>query len=189
MRDGAAKIQKARFDLGDLGLLDGGTEREFEIITRNAGVMLQGSAAFFCVLDDARSSVFMRSRFLPRGGELLPDQYARSDSMFAQIIERDKSVRIVDLGEHPEFDDTFEPSVLPFKSVLAEPVYGPAREPIGALLVLCSVPRKWAELERIELRDQAHLLSRQVLLRATLETLKRMSQERTKKPHAHRFHN
>ena len=189
MREGVIRSAPARFDLGDLGLLDGASERELEVITRNAGVILQGSASLFCLLDEPHSSVFIRSRYIPRGSSLIPDTYAQHHSMFARIIERNKGVKITDLAEAAEFGDAFEPSVLPFKSVLCEPVYGPAMEPIGCLAVLSNVPRKWAELERMELRDQAHLLSRYVLLRASLETLKRLSQEREALARVQRYHN
>lgn len=189
MREGLINSAPARFDLGDLGLLDGTSEREFDVITRNAGVILQSSASLFCLLDEPRSSVFIRSRHIPRGSSLLPDKYAQHQSMFARIIARNKSVKIADLAEVAEFGDAFEPSVLPFKSALIEPVYGPAMEPIGCLAVLSNVPRKWAELERMELRDQAHLLSRYVLLRASLETLKRLSRERDALSKAQRYHN
>jgi hypothetical protein len=62
-------------------------------------------------------------------------------------------------------------------------------EPIGCLVVMSNVPRKWAELERMELRDQALLLSRYVLLRASLETLKRMSHEREALLQVQRYQN
>ena len=167
-----------RFDLEDLGLLIGSTEREYDIITRNAGMLLHTSAAMFCVLDEGQSSVFVRSRFMPRCRDLLPDRFGRDGSMFAKMIEKSEPVRLIDLSEHHEYEGSFEPSVIPFKSVLSSPVYGPARETIGALVVLCSIPRRWSDLEQQELADLAHLVSRHVMLRASLETLKRMSRER-----------
>lgn len=189
MREGLISSGPAKFDLGDLGLLCGTTEREFDIITRNAGVLLQSSASIFCLLDEPRSSVFVRSRHIPHGDHSLPEKYSLSNSMFARIIERNQSVRITDLTDLSEYSDAFEPSILPFKSVLSEPVYGPAMEPIGCLVVMSNVPRKWAELERMELRDQALLLSRYVLLRASLETLKRMSVEREALLQVQRYQN
>ncbi|MBT8460589.1 MAG: hypothetical protein HKP37_10060 [Boseongicola sp.] len=189
MGDESINLERTRFDLSDLGLLSGETEREFEIVTRNAGIILQGCASVFCLLDAAHSSVFLRSSFVPRGRRLLPERLERSNSLFARIIEANKCVRIADVGDHPELDGTVEASFLSYKSVLSEPVYGPAREQIGALVVLSNVPRKWAELERRELRDQALLLSRHVLLRASLETLKRMSREREAFSKVGRFRN
>ena len=99
MREGLINSAPARFDLGDLGLLDGTSEREFDVITRNAGIILQSSASLFCLLDEPRSSVFIRSRHIPRGSSLLPDKYAQHQSMFARIIARNKSVKIADLAE------------------------------------------------------------------------------------------
>lgn len=189
MREGLISSAPARFDLGDLGLLDGTTEPEFDIITRNVCLILQGSASLFCLLDGQHSAVFVRSRYIPRGSSLLPERYALHHSMFARIIEGNKGVKIIDLADASDFGNAFEPSVLPFKSVLTQPVYGPAMEPIGCLAVLSNVPRKWAVLEQMELRDQAHLLSRYVLLRASLETLKRLSRERDALSQAHRYQN
>ena len=187
MGDESISLERARFDICDLGLLDGATEREFDIITRNAGIILQGSASIFCVLDPARAAVFLRSSYAPRGDLILPERFAISQSLFAQLINAGRSCRIANIGEHPEFEDCFEPTALPFRSALSVPVYGPAREQIGALVVLSDMPREWDELERIELADQAHLLSRHVLLRASLETLKRVSRERTSFSNAQRF--
>ncbi|NNJ66687.1 MAG: hypothetical protein HKP54_01490 [Boseongicola sp.] len=189
MREGLIKSGPAKFDLGDLGLLGGTTERELDIITRNAATLLQGSASLFCLLDEPRASVFVRSGHFPRGDVALPQKYPLSRSLFARFIERNQSVRVTSLAELHEFGDTFEPSAMPFKSALSEPVYGPAMEPIGCLVVMCNLPRKWAELERIELRDQALLLSRHVLLRASLETLKRLCREREALAQVNRYRN
>ena len=182
-------VGQGKFDLRDLGLLSGPAEREYDIITRNAGIMLQASAAVFCALDVNRASVFLRSHHLTRECNLLPDALDQSTSLFASAIESGQSMRIVDLDAHAEFAANIEPAKLPFKGLLSEIVHGPAGEPIGALIALSNVPRKWAELERLELQDHALLLSRHVLLRATLKTIKCISQERDKAVPIPRFHN
>ena len=189
MGDESINLERTKFDLFDLGLLGGESAREFEIVTRNACIILQGCAAFFCLPDYAQSSVVLRASYVPRGKGRLPDKIEQSQSLFAGISQAQRSIRIADISAHPEFENSLETSVLPIKSLLSAPVYGPAREHIGALIVLSNVPREWAELERMELKDQAHLLSKQVLLRASLETLKRMSRERTAFSSIARFRN
>jgi len=108
MSDIPLSSKLAYFALGNLGLLDGAFERGSDIVTRTADVIRQAPDAFLCVLEDERFSVFMRSRFLPRGSDLPADRYAQENSMFACKVERGAGVRIAALSELLEFESAFE---------------------------------------------------------------------------------
>ena len=178
-----------RFDLADLGLLDGPAERDFDVATRLATHGLKATSAVFFMSDVRTSSIFIRSRSAGQIRDPLPDRFSSNDSLFAAMIDRMKTLRIDDITAHPEFSGSPEVLEGRLSSALIAPVFGPARETVGGLAVFGSKPRKWTELDVIELKDYALILTRLIMLRASLETLKRLSAEREVLSRVTRFRN
>ena len=178
-----------RFDLADLGLLDGPGEPDFDVATRLAANGLKATGSVFFMSDTRTSSIFIRSRSAGQIRDPLPERFSSNGSLFAVMVEGMKTFRIDDVSAHPELSTSIEAQKGRFRSALIAPVFGPARETVGGLAVLGSAPRQWTEMEVIELRDYALILTRLIMLRASLETLKRLSAEREALAQVTRFRN
>ncbi len=184
-----APHQSMRFDLSDLGLLDGSADHEFDVITRCAVFVLHVRAVYFTVLDEMTGSVLRRSQHVRDQRYAMPERSLFGGSICAHVVGANKLISTEDVGATEEFGQLTDSDAVPFTSFLSAPVHGPAGEPVGALTAVCARPRVWTTIERGDIRDHAHLLSRHILLRASLETLKRVSRERDELKQVPRFRN
>ncbi len=61
---------------------------------------------------------------------------------------------------------------------LGTPVYGPDRDAIGVLAATHSAPREWNMAALKKMENLAYLVSQEIMLRASFETLRIMAAER-----------
>ncbi|QMU58953.1 MAG: GAF domain-containing protein [Boseongicola sp.] len=166
------------FNLSDLGLLDGRADREIAIIVRNAALILRVPTVTFFVEDRNAARLFLRAYSGWNQAYRIPDELPLRGSLTAEVVESGESTMLIDLVRGGEFATTPEVCLLSAGSFLAVPVAGPAGETIGVMAAFTREPQRWSHTDKAELMDQAHLLSRHILLKASLQTLKFVSRER-----------
>lgn len=162
-----------QFGLDELGILDGPTLRGAETVVKMAETVLQVRRTAFLVFDDLSASISVRicsalqyvSRNMPATG-----------SLCSQIRSERQTLAFKDTC----WDGTLTPERrnLGAVSFLGAPVFGPTCEPVGVLAAIELSQRSWTRAECRKLDDLAHLISQEIMLRASVETLRIMSEER-----------
>jgi GAF domain-containing protein len=168
----------ARFDLEDLGLLDCGTDREAQIVVRHVGLALHVQCVGFFVADESRGVLLLRAKHSLSDACKVSGPLPLAGSLAADIIENDRILEITSITDDEDFAQSVEVRSLSVMAYLGVPVHGPAGETLGVLGAISRTPRPWSPIDRTELREAAHLLSRHVLLKAALRTVKLLSRER-----------
>lgn len=162
-----------QFGLREIGVLDGPPLRGAEVVVNSAAELLNVPAVVVLIFDDvsstlecrAASSLDYKTLSFPTSGSLCSS--ARSENATIAIT----NARI-------EAPSAPEPDKLKGQSVIACPIYGPDTEAIGVLMAVRSDPHVWSIDERKTAEDMAYLVSQEVILRASFETLRIMSSER-----------
>ena len=169
-----AQKAKRHFDLRDLGVLDGPPPRGALTIVDTVGSVLSVPIAAFLTFDDEKSCVSVRaSTSIRRTGEY----YSSTNSIASQTRLENATQSVNNM--RAEASDAPESESLGAAALLAAPVYGPSQEAVGVLAAVRDTPHYWSKGESRILEDLAHLISQEILLRASIQTLKIMSSERS----------
>lgn len=170
---------KTRFDLSDIGLLDASDERDFGIVLSNARDLTGARNAFFLVSDPDAIDFFVRATSGPEGPLKPGGRAVPNGSVSASVLSSGATLSISELRGNDKYNQGLEAKTLKAKNYVAAPVHGPIGDVIGVLGV-ADVPRdRFSDLAEKILADQAFLLSRIILLKASLLTLKLMSREKS----------
>lgn len=162
-----------QFTLEDLGVLDSKPDPTFDAILHLTGGGLPHAQLAFLVADEARGSILVRCSasgwVARRGVPTLPLVGSLTD----YVLHVNRTITDKDLG--PCMASLPEVRFYDAPRVIAAPVHGPAGEPIGALAAFAACPALADGTERAQITQGAYLLSQRIMLRAALETVKRMS--------------
>ena len=167
------------FDLSDLGMLDARRERSFETLVDVVMHAMGVPVVLISVIDDAGSRQVFKAQ---RG---LAEPYASASetsletSVCRSVRDNDGPLEISDMVADPDFSDHPAIESLRVRAYLGFPIRGPANEAIGAFCVIDHAPRTWTQRERSLLAGLAELATQQVLLRATMQTIRIIRTEMT----------
>ena len=166
---------RKHFDLFDLGIINGPRERSFEGIVALTAKLFEAPISLLTIVDDAGD----RQQFKAQVG--LPEPYASErgtplNMSFCRLVrDRNWVLAADDTRKHPLLYQNPAIELLGMRSYLGAPIYGPASEPIGALAAADIQPRTWSSDDIDYLKSLADLATQQIMLRATLQTIKIMS--------------
>lgn len=169
---------KLRFDLADLGFLDGQVDREVKTLVRSAALQLHASSATFLLLDSPELSLFRRATYGVQDCGDLPKYFKYAGSLASEVIDANRTLDFANLADDEAHRNAAEIKYLNAMSYIGAPVYGPAAEPVGVLFAVNRTPNVWTKMNHSDLKEIGHLLSRHILLKATMQTLKLVSRER-----------
>ena len=164
---------KHQFGLKDLGVLDGPPLRGAGTIVKMVDAVFGVPRAAFLVFDDNSGSVFVRmtsSAVRPKG--TMPSEM----SIASMVRSENKTIAIDSTRE--EAPDSIERRLLGAGALLGSPVHGPDKLAVGVLAAMHHEARAWTSAECRKIEDLAHLISQEIMLRASFETLRIMSAER-----------
>lgn len=164
---------KHQFGLHELGVLEGPPLRGAQTIVETVAELINVPHAAFLVFDDAAGCA--RVRISSTQPNTLLD-VPLAESLCNWIRDEDKTLAVSSIKV--ETPGAPELQFLGAAAFLGTPVQGPGSEAIGVLAAIHSAPREWngAAVKKIE--DLAHLISQEIMLRASFETLRIMSTER-----------
>ena len=131
--------------------------------------------AVFLVFDDVAGCARVRiSSGRPKSVRDVP----LADSLSAWIRAENATLAVTSVSA--EAPNAPELDALQADGFLGAPVYGPDKDVIGVLAAVHSSPREWAGLHGTKLENLAHLITQEIMLRASFETLRLMSAERVR---------
>lgn len=171
------KNDRQRFTLADLGVLNDARDRVFDALVNLAATSLSAPKAAILVVDEEAGSVFARSST----GLALSGAGAVGVALETSITRVAREEDRVVIGT-PDCVFRSELDRFGAGAFLGAPFHDPAGEPIGVLAVADDVRRTWRDAEIAMLEELAHILSQQVLLRASLYTLKILSPQSVSLP-------
>lgn len=165
-----------RFDLRDLGVLEGPPLRGAETVVNLAVDLLNTDRVALLIFDDATGSVFARAVSDGRqASEMLP----MSSSVAS--LTRGESLPVAISDVQQELPDAMERTCLGGVAVLSVPVFGPDIPPAGTLVAIERTPREWTKRDIRQMENLAYLVSQEIILRASFATLRIISRDRS--PH------
>ena len=168
-----AKALKRSFDLHDIGVLQDTPLRGSETILDIQDRLLSPASSALYFFDDLCSEVYIRrlaegvrSQMRVSQGETVAD-LARQNAGPACITNLIEAM--------PHSREVLDYGVTSF---IGAPVLGPDSSPIGILGAMSCTPRRWTLMNRKVQEDLAHLVSQEIMLRASFATLRIINQER-----------
>lgn len=168
-----ARATQEKFDLSDLGLTSVGRDAALDGICRLITRSTMASVAVLCIGDPTRGRLVIKGGFGLAHGVSRKGIFDLGTTLIETVLDKPRLMRVAGIESA---DRTYtDMAALRAESVLAVPVHGPAGEPIGMLAVLSHEPRTWTDEDVRLLRESGRIVTRQVLLKAALETLKRMA--------------
>ncbi len=163
-----------QFGLNELGVLHGPPLRGATTIVNALADLFEVHYGAFLVYDDTAGCV--RVRISSRKSQAVGEA-PLSASLCDWIRTEDATLAVAStLEETPEAPEL---KFFGAGAFLGAPVYGPAQEPIGVLAAIHPSPRDWSAKATRQIGDFAHLISQEIMLLASFETLRIMSIERT----------
>lgn len=161
------------YDLEDLGMFETGPDRDFEAVAA-AAAGVTGGMGVLTMIDPIARSVVIKStkgcdRRIPKNRtvELM-------SSVTSQIVETSEPKE----GEvRTSANDCSEFSEIKGVSYLGMPICDPVGAPVGAIFTLAPIGRTWSAQDRAQLQNVAYLGSQQILLRASLATIRLMAKD------------
>lgn len=164
-----ARVER-RYDLTELGLLEGPPLKASKIVTEAAWENLGTSSVAFLVFDESCGEVIVHSaaQWIKPG-----TRYPIHTSALAEIRDGLMTFGISELRKG--YANASETKVLNMRAMLAAPVLGPDMAPVGALVAFDTKLRIWTDPERKRLENFAYLITQEIILRASFATLEIMS--------------
>ena len=162
-----------QFGVNELGLLDGPPLRGARTVVKTTSELFDVSNAALVVFDDASVTGIVRVAADPAS---LSKSYPLDGSVASNVRHENNSKVVPSLGSDHQNAPEFR--LLGMKAMLACPVYGPDTEAVGVLAAFDKEPRAWTGQEKSKLESLAHLISQELILRASFETLRIMARER-----------
>ena len=159
------------YTLADLGLFTGDREQVYETTVDLVLASLNVPIALISVIDQNLPRQFFKAH---RG---LPEFYASKNetpislSVCETVKETNDNLVIQDMRLDIMFADHPSISELGVHAYLGSPIHGPVNDPIGALCAIDHVPRTWKQADLDLLTGLALIVSRQILLHASLKTI------------------
>ncbi|EPX77952.1 multi-sensor hybrid histidine kinase [Salipiger mucosus DSM 16094] len=135
-------------------------------------MMLHASFALVTVIDDDNERQVFKASRGPDGQPLKDLSTPLSFSLCNHVRLRGGTVVIRDLSLDRSFRDHPAQRECGIKAYLGAPLLGPANDPIGAVCAAETHPRVWSDRDKAAIENFAALAAQQVLLRASLQTLK-----------------
>jgi len=166
------------YELADIGVLDGPPIKAFDHITALAAASLVARSVAFFVADESTQSLIVRSSSALPSISDRPLNLPLPQSLTRLVRAENRAVEIGGPSGEVPVENAVELGRFLMESFLGVPVLGPAGEPIGALAAMYPGQHAWTREQRERLELFAYLLHQQILLRAALETLRLMAQER-----------
>lgn len=164
--------KETKYDISDLGYLDGTRDTNLEGVLRLTVQTLAVPVALAGFADDTTGRFVQKGC---RGGVSLPD-LPQSDALAMRICEESRVIGFTDATRAD--DRTFrDVECLNCRGFIGAPVYGPAGENAGVLIAADHVERDWTVAEETAMRDLAAIVTQQILLKAALLTLKLVVRE------------
>jgi|GEM_PF-6926275 GAF domain-containing protein len=166
---GLAQAKVHRFDL-----VDGPPLRGANTVVANAARLLGVDCAALIVFDELASVAKLR---ITSNSKYRNETFLLSGSISSEARETGATTAIDDLSR--THADTPEASILGIGSFLISPVFGAADNPPAALSVFQVRQRVWQERDIQLLKDLAHLVSQELVLKASLDALRILNDERS----------
>ncbi len=167
-----AQTTKRNFDMRDIGVLEGPPLKSALTIVHTVVALLNVPVAAFLLFDDDKSRVSVRAST----SILCAGKSFSSSGSIANRTRTENTTQQVSNMQNEEHQAP-EATKLGAAAMITAPVYGPGREPVGALAAIHKMPRRWKYDEIKKLEEQAHLISQEILLRASIQTLRIISSE------------
>lgn len=164
--------ERSRFDLRDLGLVGGPPLRGADTVTKLAADLLRTDCVALLIFDDVASSIFARAvsdgrtctRMLPLATSIAE-------------MTRSEGHAIVMSDVVAEMPEAMEAEAFEARAILSVPVFGPDIPPAGVLAAIQCEPRDWTAEDLTRMENLAYLVSQEIILRASFETLRIMSRD------------
>lgn len=164
---------KPQFGLGDLGVLDGPSLRGMTAVVNAAHAILPVRGAGFLTFDELFTSANVRTS----AGAGLPGRSMQlRGSIMSTLRSENRQIAVNSLRKSTP--DAPERVFFGAEAMLAAPVYGPGEDPIGALVAYRRTPHFWCPRESHMLVELAYLITQEVMLQASFETLRLIQLER-----------
>lgn len=167
---------RTTFGLNDLGVLDGPPIEGFTTVVDTTAQVQHADSAAFLVFDDDSSSAVFRAAAGAQPGGGSARQIPLSDSVASEVRSEGRTLVFADISK--EMPESREGAAIKAAGFIASPVFGPAGEIIGALEAMCRKPVFWTDAQIKQQERMARLLSDLVMLRASMETLRLIANER-----------
>lgn len=162
------------YDLKDLGILEGPPLRGASTVVNSIDVILGVPHAALLIIDDETSTVSVRAASSVSRAD---KSFSTYGSVAGRVRSENATQAIADV--QCDFPEAKEPDVLGASALLAAPVYGPDQDAIGCLVAIRTAIHAWTAAEIATMENFAHLITQEVILRASFQTLKIISSERS----------
>lgn len=176
MWDGTLGLEKhrigGRFGPRDIGVSEGPPMRGASFVVETAAKLLDVDAAGLWFFDEATGTVLPKTTF----GMPVPKTRIPFSGSILTRVKTQPTVALTDLTQCGV--DAPEQRVLEMRSVLATAVFGPEPEPIGAFACFNQTPRHWSVTDLEDVGELAHLITQEIILRASFETMRLMANKR-----------
>ena len=169
--------RKRQFGPQDLGILDGQPPKGIRKIVELCSVAVRSPCSGLFVFNDYAGELFLSTSegIKYETSNLIGLPLTGSIASF--VRSENRLTRINDLREPPH-DTSVEFLRFGIRAYLGAVVRGPLDEPIGILAAMHKSAHYWTFREAKIVEDMAYLLSQQVMLKASFETLRIISDER-----------
>ena len=164
----------ARFGIDKFGLLEGPPMRGAQTVVDAATHMFDVDCVAFVVFDDLSADAKLRISSDPLR---LNQRFALEDSVCSSARDAGVTTAITDVRE--EFETAPEADFLGIESMLLSPVFGPETTPLAMLVLMSDERRTWSDADCTGLENLAHLISQELILKASFETLHIMRRQQT----------
>lgn len=163
-----------QFGLRDLGILDGPPLRGTDIVVATAASLLDVDAVNVMIFDDTSASIETSASSEISFRSL---SFPTAESICSLVRSQNETIEITNAKlEMPKAQELIGNGVA---AIIACPIYGPDTEAIGVFAAFKTNAHVWSLPEKKLAEDMAYLVSQEVILRASFETLRIMASERS----------
>lgn len=171
-----APDDKNRFTLGDLGILNGEGDAVFTTIAGLVEKMFSGTSAAMLFSDEELRRSIVRATGPLAAVRMDRRVFLRRGSLTEKVCLEDRV--IVSDGDPASWSPEM-PELMRFRfaAFLAAPIHDPAGRAVGMLAAFSGRARRWSTDDISAISELADLASQRIMLKAALETVKRISRE------------
>ncbi len=163
-----------RFELDDLRLIDGPSMRGTRTVVHTVPASLETSGAAFVVFNDVASEAVVRE---VSEEVTFKSPYPLAGSIASDLRMTRAPIKRNDLTREQTLQERISSGA---GALMAAPVLAPDGRAAGMLVALERSPRLWSDGEMKRLEDLAHLISQEIMLRASFATLGILARERSR---------
>lgn len=167
-----------KFGLEELGLLSDLPLESFDIVVDLCAEAVAAQTVAFTVFDVVAGSVVIRSIVGHASVRLGPVDMPANDTLAWLVREKSAPISFSNLDLRCDTHRSMERTRLDARAYLGAPVFGPDGKIVGVLAAMTRGEHYWTLRQKSVVGSFASLMSDQIMLRAALQTVKLIANER-----------